>query len=203
VKVRGHRVEPAEVADVLEQHPRVDRAVVVPRARPDGSGKALYGYVLVNSELDVAELQAHAVERLPGYMVPAATFVVDQIPYGLAGKVDVRSLPDPFAERSGRRARHGGSVAEAERDGIEARAGRVRSGVLGLDEHGIDPYADFHQLGGDSLSLLTMLAGVCREVLPTDGETEFMARLGRVIAMPTVTTVAAIAREVSARDRVG
>ena len=210
VKVRGHRVEPAEVATTLEEHPRVDRAVVVARTRPDGTGKALYGYVLVNGDVRMAEVQAHVAERLPAYMVPAATIVVDQIPYSVAGKVDVRSLPDPFADRmeaseKGQAAGPAvGTAGDPEqcRDEVETRVGRIWSGVLRLDEHRIDPYTDFHQLGGDSVSLLTMLAGVCRDVVPTR-ETEFMAQLARVIAAPTVTTVAAIAREVSELDHVG
>jgi hypothetical protein len=54
--------------------------VVVARSRPDGSAKALYGYVLVNGEAGVAELQAHAAQGPPAYLVPAATFVVQRIP---------------------------------------------------------------------------------------------------------------------------
>ncbi|MBC3839616.1 non-ribosomal peptide synthetase [Streptacidiphilus sp. 4-A2] len=209
VKVRGHRVEPAEVAGTLEEHPRVDRAVVVARSRPDGSGKALFGYVLVNAEVDPAELQAHAAQRLPAYMVPAATLVVEQIPYSVAGKVDVRALPDPFAGLADAGSGAGGPDRDpyrdeaSDRDEVEARVALIWSRVLGIDEHRIDSHTDFHQLGGDSLSLLTMLAGVCREVLPPRTETEFMAQLGRVIAEPTLNTVAAIAREVSVPEQVG
>jgi amino acid adenylation domain-containing protein len=201
VKVRGHRVEPAEIANTLEEHPRVDRAVVVARARPDSSAKALYGYVLVNAEVTPEELQAHAAERLPSYMVPAATFVVDQIPYSVAGKVDVRALPDPFADRANTASID--AAAEPDRDEIEARVALIWSSILRIDENRIDPHTDFHHLGGDSLSLLTMLAGVCREVLPPRLETEFMAQLRRVIAQPTLDNVSAIAREVSVPDHVG
>ncbi len=194
VKVRGHRVEPAEVADTLEKHPGVDRAVVVARSRPDGSGKALYGYVLLNSEVSPEELQSHATRLLPAYMVPAATFVVDRIPYSVAGKVDVRALPDPFADRADTTST--AAAADPARDGIETRVALIWSGALGIDPNRIDAHTDFHQLGGDSLSLLTMLAGVCREVLPPQLETEFMSQLGRVIAEPTLDTVSAVAREV-------
>jgi amino acid adenylation domain-containing protein len=200
VKVRGHRVEPAEVANALEEHPRVDRAVVVARSRPDGSGKALYGYVLVNAEVAMEELEAHAAQRLPAYMVPAATFVVEQIPYSVAGKVDVRALPDPFAHRVDTTLI--GVATDSDRDEIEAGVAQVWASILGIDATRIDAHIDFHQLGGDSLSFLTMLAGVCREVLPPWTEAEFMSQLGRVIAAPTVNTVAVIAREVSVADSV-
>ena len=198
VKVRGHRVEPAEVANSLEEHPRVDRAVVVARSRPDGSGKALFGYVLANAEVSTAELQAHTAERLPAYMVPAATFVVEQIPYSVAGKVDVRALPDPFADLADTTSID--AAVDPDRDKIEAGVALIWSRILGLDENRIDTHSDFHQLGGDSLSLLTMLAGVCRELLSPRTETAFMSQLGRVIAEPTLNTVSAIAREVSVPD---
>jgi len=194
VKVRGHRVEPAEVAGTLEEHPCVDRAVVVARSRPDGTGKGLYGYVLVNSEVSAEELRAHAAERLPSYMVPAATFVVDQIPYSVAGKVDVRALPDPFADLAGAVP---GPAGNPDLDETEAKVAAIWSRVLGSEVSRIDAHTDFHQFGGDSLSLLTMLAGVCQEMLPPSLEAELMSRLGRVVARPTVHTVASITREVS------
>ena len=201
VKVRGHRVEPAEVADTLEQHPSVDRAVVVARSRPDGSGKALYGYVLLNGEVNMEELRDHTAQRLPAYMVPAATFVVERIPYSVAGKVDVRALPDPFPARADTTSVE--PPADPGRDRIEASIARVWSSILGLDETRIDAHTDFHQLGGDSLSFLTMLAGVCREVLPARAETAFMSQMSRVIAAPTLNTVSVIAQEVSAPEHVG
>nr|WP_062339555.1 non-ribosomal peptide synthetase [Herbidospora sakaeratensis] len=192
LKIRGHRVEPAEVAAVLEEHPAVDRAVVVARTRAGGS-KALCGYVLSRTGVAVADLTAHAADRLPSYMVPAAVFVVDEIPYGISGKVDVRALPDPFAgpaTGSGPASADGG-------DRLEREVGEVWARVLGVEADRIDPHADFHHLGGDSVALLNMLAGVCREVLPPAAEAEFMNRLGRVIAEPTVANVAVIAREVA------
>ncbi|MCE0536280.1 non-ribosomal peptide synthetase [Kineosporia rhizophila] len=190
VKIRGHRVEPAEVAATLEEHPGVDRAVVVARARSAGSAKALYGYVLVNSPVTVAELEALAAEQLPSYMVPAAVFVVDEIPYSISGKVDVKALPDPF---------EGGPAPEAGTgavDATEAQIVAIWSQVLGISPSGIDTHTDFHVLGGDSLSLLTMLAAVCRDVLGSpELEAPFMAQLVNIIVRPTVANVARIARQ--------
>jgi acyl carrier protein len=133
-------------------------------------------------------------------MVPAATFVVEQIPYSVAGKVDVRALPDPFVDRVD--ATTNGVAVDSDRDEVEARVAQVWSSILGIESARIEAHIDFHQLGGDSLSFLTMLAGVCREVLPPATEAEFMSQLGRVIAAPTVNTVAAIAREVLVPDPV-
>ncbi len=199
VKIRGHRVEPAEVASVLEEHPAVDRAVVVPRTGPSGAGKALYGYVLSGSTIKAEELLEFAGGRLPAYMVPAAVMQVEQIPYSISGKVDARSLPDPFAgleSAAPENVDHSG-------DEIEQGIARVWSRVLGIQEGRIDSHTDFHHLGGDSVALLNMLAGVCQEVLPTTLEEPFMARLSQVVAEPTLANVSAVAREVLEPSQVG
>jgi amino acid adenylation domain-containing protein/non-ribosomal peptide synthase protein (TIGR01720 family) len=55
VKIRGHRVEPGEVASVLRGHPWVSDAVVV--AREDGGSTRLVGYVVPDPEGGVATVQ--------------------------------------------------------------------------------------------------------------------------------------------------
>jgi hypothetical protein len=197
VKIRGHRVEPAEVASVLEEHPAVDRAVVIPRTGPGGAGKALYGYVLSALAVDVEALLEFAGARLPAYMVPAAVLQVEQIPYSISGKVDARSLPDPFAGLST------DEPAFRSGDEVERQIAQVWSRVLGIQEGRIDSHTDFHHLGGDSVALLNMLAGICQEVLPTALEEAFMARLGQVVAEPTLANVSAVAREVLEPSQVG
>ncbi|MFD7659194.1 amino acid adenylation domain-containing protein, partial [Actinosynnema sp. NPDC059797] len=65
VKIRGLRIEPDEIAAVLQDHPDVVRAAVV--ARPFGPGDLrLVAYVVGTPGLaDPAALKAHAASRLP------------------------------------------------------------------------------------------------------------------------------------------
>ncbi|MER6386630.1 non-ribosomal peptide synthetase [Streptomyces sp. NPDC001250] len=195
VKVRGNRVEPAEVARALEQHPAVDRAVVVARVRPGGSGKALYAYVLARAEVTAKELEEHTARLLPPYMVPAAFLTVPELPYTISGKVDARALPDPFAtdgESAGASLTAGPVTANT--DPVTQAVATVWSRVLGIPRERLDEQADFHRLGGDSLALLSMLAGVSRELLAQGGEEAFMADLHKIIDKPTLEHVAALAR---------
>ncbi|TCO44753.1 non-ribosomal peptide synthetase [Actinocrispum wychmicini] len=179
VKVLGHRVEPAEVARVLEDHPGVTRAVVVPRRN------SLHAYAVSTVDGDV--LRAFLTERLPRYLVPAAVIVVPEIPQTANGKVDVRALPDLVIQE-----------ATAERDDVGEAVAAVWADTLSVDMGRLDDDADFHRLGGDSVLLLSMLAGVCRDVVGSDGEQAFMAELGQMIREPTLERVSAVARKVLA-----
>jgi acyl-CoA synthetase (AMP-forming)/AMP-acid ligase II len=101
VKVRGFRIEPGEVEQVLRQHPAVREAVVV--ARDDGrGGRQLAAYVVPDGVERPAPgaLRAFVAARLPAHMVPRWTVVLDDLPRTPNGKVDRRRLPDPRQARS-------------------------------------------------------------------------------------------------------
>ncbi|MDI5973252.1 non-ribosomal peptide synthetase [Streptomyces sp. SL13] len=201
VKVRGHRVEPAEVAKTLEDHPGVTRAVVVARARTGSSSKALYAYVVTDSDVSeqqalTTELTAYVAERLPRYMVPAAIVALPGLPYTVSGKVDTKALPDVFADDPDA-GQDAPAAQEGPRDPVEDAVAQVWARTLGVDRSRLDGASDFHRLGGDSLSLLTMIAGVCRTVLDTEGEAAFMAELAQIAGEPTLDRVVTLCRKVA------
>lgn len=186
VKVLGHRIEPSEIAQVLESHPAVHAAVVVPRSRSGQEHKALCAYVIA-AKVTVAELNEHVARVLPSYMVPSATELVETIPYTINGKVDVRSLPDPFQ-------RDRQPVDVSGRDEITTSIADIWSQTLGLPSDEIADSADFHQLGGNSVLLLSMLASVITEVVGDERESQFMSALGQIIREPTLDKVTELAR---------
>lgn len=208
VKVLGHRIEPAEVARVIETHPAVARAVVVAREGGARGGKRLYGYAqpVAGARLDTAGLTAYLRERLPAYMTPSAIVAVAEIPQTANGKLDVRALPDPFAgdaqaagaAGAARRAGVRDGTRDGARDAVVASVAKVWARVLGLDPDALDDDADFNRLGGDSVLLVEMLAGVCHDVVGADAEPAFMDRLGEIVARPTLDQVASLARRVLA-----
>lgn len=96
VKIRGARVELAEVEHRLRGH--ADVRDVVALARPDRDGdRALVAYVLPapGCRPTVRELRRHVAAALPDYMVPAALVFVDGFPATANGKLDRAALPWP------------------------------------------------------------------------------------------------------------
>jgi amino acid adenylation domain-containing protein len=94
VKVRGHRIELAEVEGVLAEHPAVLSAAV--HTERDTAGHlrlvaAVRSLQPVPDDLS-AQLRDHALTRLPNSAVPARFVVLDAFPTTANGKVDHRAV---------------------------------------------------------------------------------------------------------------
>jgi amino acid adenylation domain-containing protein len=149
IKIRGWRIEPGEIQNMLRQHPSVKEAIVVAHTDPPGA-RQLVAYLLGHEELAPAELQAWARERIPGYMVPATFVQLDRFPLTANGKVDRRGLPPPPpAQDTG--TTYAGPRTEAERILAE-----LWQELLGAERVGIDD--NFFSLGGDSIQAIQTIA---------------------------------------------
>ncbi|HKH48923.1 MAG TPA: amino acid adenylation domain-containing protein [Thermoanaerobaculia bacterium] len=165
VKVRGVRVEPGEVAAVLEQHPGVAACVVM--VRRDKPGEVhLVAYVVLNptdptdptdrSDLP-SGLAAWLRDRLPEVMIPAAFVPLDTLPLTTNGKIDRAALPVPEWEAR--------AEGEGPRTPVEELLAGIWSEVLGRPSVGREE--DFFDLGGHSL-LATQVVSRIRGVLGVD-----------------------------------
>jgi hypothetical protein len=160
VKVRGFRVELAEVESALAQESGVREAVVDVLEDPSGTGGRLVAWVVPREEepLSVAELRSRLGARLPAYMVPSAWVFLPALPLTTNGKVDRRALPAP----EGR----GVEVPFVEpRTATERELAAVWREILGVDRVGAED--DFFELGGHSL-LAARVAARMRTVFHLD-----------------------------------
>ncbi len=102
----GFNVYPAEVEDVLLEHPDIVDATVVGLPREDGSELVVAAVALGDyANLDIEAYRAHARENLTGYKVPRAFFHLDEMPRDQMGKIrrrDVRDVLMKQLEDSGR-----------------------------------------------------------------------------------------------------
>ena len=188
VKVAGHRIEPAEIAQVLEDHPDVREAAVIARSRPGHHDKELCAYVAGGPGIVTAGLKAFLAGRLPRYMIPAAILAVPEIPRTANGKTDVHQLPDPFSGTPG------GDTHVADRDEITNAVAGIWARALQIDAHLIDERTDFRELGGNSILMLSMIEEVNRSVAG-GGHEEFFGQLAQIIREPTLRTVSDAARQ--------
>ncbi|GAA1359807.1 hypothetical protein GCM10009661_02540 [Catellatospora chokoriensis] len=99
IKIRGVRIDPADVESWLTSRPDVVQAAVI--ARADGPGVQLVAYAVpaAGRALDPAALRDAATSALPPALVPAAFVVLDALPRTASGKLDRAALPVPTPPR--------------------------------------------------------------------------------------------------------
>lgn len=186
VKVRGFRVEPDEIAAVLEAHPDVVQAAVI--ARDDGpAGTQLAAYLVLTEATEAAEaagpaaalaaIRAHAARNLPAYMVPTGWQPLAGIPLTPSGKLDRKALPDPEPSALGST----DGAGRGPRNPREDVLCTLFAEVLGVEQVLIDD--DFFALGGHSL-LATRLIGRIRTALGVE------ASIRSLFEAPTVAALA-------------
>ncbi len=146
VKIRGVRIEPAEIRVALGRHSAVWESAVVAREVRAGD-HLLVAYLVLRpgAVLDPEDLRRHLRQELPEAMVPSAFVALDALPLTSNGKIDRgalarRELEIPSAAGEKR----------APRTSVEEIVAGLWSEVLGLTQ--IDPDDNFFQLGGHSLS---------------------------------------------------
>ncbi|NPC85533.1 amino acid adenylation domain-containing protein, partial [Pyxidicoccus fallax] len=150
VKVRGFRIELAEVEAALLAFPGVREAVAL--AREDAPGdKRLVGYVTGDASLDMSALREALKARLPEYMVPSALMRLDAFPLTANAKVDRKALPAPEARAEMR-------PFVAPRTATEQQLASVWAEVLRIDKVGL--HDDFFELGGHSLLATQVVARI-------------------------------------------
>ncbi|WP_330270107.1 amino acid adenylation domain-containing protein [Lentzea sp. NBC_00516] len=94
-KLRGYRIEPGEIENVLTEHAQVRAAAVGIRDHHDGDRRLVAWVVSEEDDFDRRALRAHLRAHLPEHMVPAGFVSVAELPITVNGKVDRRALPDP------------------------------------------------------------------------------------------------------------
>ncbi|MET8540612.1 amino acid adenylation domain-containing protein [Kitasatospora sp. NPDC004799] len=180
VKVRGHRVDPAEIEAVLAAHPDVRQARVAADGQAADGSRTLTAYytLAAGAAGGAGAIRAFLAERLPEYLVPAAFVPLEAMPLTAAGKIDRRRLPHApvrpavpsagsvpasasgpapgAASGSASEPSSGPSSAPSGAEAVEAAVGQLWAELLGVEHVG--PDGDFFALGGTSLLAMEMLA---------------------------------------------
>ena len=85
----GENIFPIEVERMLEKHPAVHQAAVLPFAS-DMKGQVPYAFVVLRAGQSVSEetLKQHALANGPAYQHPRRVFFLDQLPLAGTNKID-------------------------------------------------------------------------------------------------------------------
>ncbi len=161
IKIRGFRVEPAEIVSALNSYSGV-RASAVMQLGEDNSDKRLVAYVVLEPEaqVTVSGLREALAKGLPEYMVPSLFRAVPSLPLTASGKIDYRVLPRlpesrPLPE----------TEFVAPRTLVELRLAAILAPLLQVERVGTKD--NFFLLGGHSL-LGTQLITKIKESFDVD-----------------------------------
>ncbi|MCK8657003.1 amino acid adenylation domain-containing protein [Pseudomonas umsongensis] len=144
VKIRGHRIELAEIEGSITRHPRIKQCVVL--ADSDRSNVKLVACCVSTQPVSSVELREHVGQQLPDYMVPALFVFVDSIALTPNGKIDKRALQALVDNQA--------APANSSQDLSPLALKLTQAWAQILEVPRIDPQLTFVELGGDSLSFV-------------------------------------------------
>ncbi len=152
IKIRGFRVEPAEIESAICRHPQVAEAVVT-AYEPAPGDKRLVAYLVPQPRTrpNVTDLRRFLAREIPNYLVPSAFVQLEKLPLTANGKTDFDRLPEPAEERP--------EVAEElvlPQTPLERDLAEIVASVLGVTVVGVND--NFFELGGDSILAIQVAA---------------------------------------------
>jgi amino acid adenylation domain-containing protein len=153
VKIRGIRIEPGEIENVMLKHPAVKEAVVIAKERRAGD-KYLCMYYMLKSQVGEEELREYAKGILPENMVPEFFIKLDSMSMTPSGKIDRKRMPEP--NKDSFREKYIAPVTTNEQ-----KIAGLWQEILGVDRIGLED--DFFSLGGDSLKAMLLISRVYKE----------------------------------------
>lgn len=165
VKIRGVRIEPAEIEAALLELGPIREATVVARDNPLGE-KVLVAYMVARetgASLSDEALRSSLLDKLPPSMLPSEFVWLEAMPVTHTGKVDRRALPEPGQALP--ETRDGGYVAP--RTPMEQTLVKIGQEILKIERIGVND--SFFNLGGDSLlaaQFVSRVRGACQVELP-------------------------------------
>ena len=170
IKIRGHRVEIGEIEASLLRLDGVREAAVLVVVGPSGdrSNAMLIGCLVASRRTgveaakvvpDEEDIRTQLSALLPSHMVPARVMVLDKLPLNSSGKVDRRALLENITPLMSSETP---ASEEQPTDDLESAILNIWQELLPGRQIGRNDR--FYDLGGDSLSVLHMIARVERMI---------------------------------------
>ncbi|CAF3818056.1 unnamed protein product [Rotaria sordida] len=132
VKIRGLRIELAEIETVLSSYEGIKRSVILAKDHKNkntdtSATKYLVGYYVSDNDIAEFDLKQFLQTKLPDYMIPNRLIRIEKIPVTINGKLDLRALPDIDFW-------HDKKNYTAPRNQLEEKLCEIWSDLLGIDK---------------------------------------------------------------------
>jgi amino acid adenylation domain-containing protein len=157
VKVRGHRVELAEVEVALQKIGALKEVAVT--TQPIGNDNRLVAYVCPRTQesVSVTAIRRHLRNHIPDHMLPSAYVFLAELPRTAIGKIDASALPQPGSARPDLECPYSAPQTPLEGEVADVWAEILERDCVGRDDHFID-------LGGDSINAVEIAAVLGRRL---------------------------------------
>ncbi|WP_311567529.1 non-ribosomal peptide synthetase [Photobacterium arenosum] len=172
VKIRGHRIELAEIRAVLTELLQVADTTVI--LQTVANEPAIVAYVVPKPGciLESGSLAAWVAEKLPVYMLPQYYVVMKLLPLTINGKLDKQALPIPEVTES--------QSHHLPQTDLEISLAQIWQSVLGIKSIGLTD--NFFYIGGHSLHAIRVLAKIKEDL-------QLEATIGLMFSYPTIAEI--------------
>ncbi|WP_187776495.1 AMP-binding protein [Antrihabitans cavernicola] len=185
IKVNGVRVEIVEVEGAFESISPISSCVVAPKSATFGNGLCAHIELLTGHTIDLDSLYESVRRLLPGPIVPTRVCLHSVLPRLNSGKVDRRLLSADECGGTALVGSPGVLTSERTRNATEAQIADVWKKYLSLPS--IPLRADYLTIGGNSLSIFSMLADI-------EHSTGVRVTAGEFYSAPTIEGLAMVCR---------
>lgn len=139
VKLRGLRVEPGEIEDVINSIPEITNCIVTAV-----DNKYLCAYYTAEREVTAEEITEFASKKLAYYMVPDVLIQLEEMPLTQNMKIDKKALPKPVMKQGG----------EVPKNGTQRKIFNIAASVMNNSDFGIN--TNLYRAGLSSLGAMQL-----------------------------------------------
>ncbi|MDF3068530.1 MAG: peptide synthetase [Polyangiaceae bacterium] len=185
VKLRGVRIEPAEIEAAIGARSGIREVVVQVKTLPHDETPRLVAYYFGAAPIPDVELRAWCRQRLPPFMIPELFVHLVEPPLLVSGKIDRQCLPLPPAPLL--------TADVPPRDATELKIAQQWAHVLKVPVERIGVCTSFFDMGGNSLKLIELVGRLRAELSAT-------IRPIDLFSAPTVQDLARVLRSAGSAE---
>ena len=152
VKLRGLRIELGEIENKINSLSFINSCAVIKQS--NNSHEYLCAYFTSHIKVNIKDIEKYLEQFLPKYMIPKYFMQMEELPYTPNGKIDRKALSkiNHISKKT---------VSEKPRNNYDIRLIEILKNILHIENISIND--DFLDLGGDSLSAITLSSYIQRE----------------------------------------